>query len=84
MNALVSVRELNANVSATLARIESGESLTITKNGKPVAELSPPRQNPLDDPKRRAAIADMLQIMEKGIPGLNGPATYEERTGRGQ
>lgn len=81
MNAMVSVRELNANVSATLARVESGESLTITKNGKPIAELSPPaRPHWRDDPERRAIVERGLEVLKRGIPGLRGPATYEERT----
>lgn len=81
MNAIVSVRELNANISAALARVEAGETLTITKNGKAIARLSPP--DPAVEAKRRAAIADMMKVLEDGIPGI-APATYEERTGRGR
>jgi prevent-host-death family protein len=82
MNAHVSVRELNANVSATLARVEAGERLTITKNGKPIAELRPARPHWRDDPEQRAIVERGLAILERGIPGFGSPATYEERTGR--
>lgn len=82
MNAMVSVRELNANVSATLARVEAGEALTITKNGKAIAELRPPRAAWMDDPEKRAIVERGLAVLERGIPGLGAPATYEERTSR--
>jgi len=36
-------RELRNNVSEVLRRAESGERLTITVGGRPVAELGPPR-----------------------------------------
>ncbi len=80
MNTHVSIRELNANVSATLARVEAGERLTITKNGRPIAELSPPRPAWMDDPEKRARVEEGLAILKRGLPGLQGPATYEERT----
>jgi prevent-host-death family protein len=83
MHARVSIRELNANVSAALARVEAGERLVITKNGKPIAELSPPgRPHWREDPERRAIVERGLEIMRQGIPGFGAPATYEERTSR--
>jgi antitoxin (DNA-binding transcriptional repressor) of toxin-antitoxin stability system len=83
MNALVSVREFNANISATLARVESGETLKITRNGKVIAELRPPGADWKDDPEKQARAERLFEILDKGIPGLQGPATYDERTGRG-
>lgn len=83
MGAIVSVRELNANVSAALARVEAGETLTITKNGRAIAQLAPPLADDAEDARRRQAIADMQRLMDHGITGLDAPATYEERTGRG-
>jgi antitoxin (DNA-binding transcriptional repressor) of toxin-antitoxin stability system len=79
---VMSVRELNANLSKALARAEAGEVIEITKNGKPFVELRAKRANKLDDPQFRAAYERMVKGFEKGIPGLTGPATYEERTGR--
>lgn len=38
----MSVREARAQFAAALAAVEAGERVTITKNGKPVAELGPP------------------------------------------
>lgn len=39
----MSVRELKAKASAAIAAAERGETVTITKFGKVVAELNPPR-----------------------------------------
>ena len=79
---VMSIREFNANTSKAIARAEAGEVIEITRNGKPVAELRAKRKNRLDDPEIRAAYERMVKGFEKGIPGLSGPATYEERTGR--
>lgn len=38
----MSVREARAGFAAAIAAAERGERVTITKNGKPVAELRPP------------------------------------------
>lgn len=40
----MSMRELRNNGAAILGRVNRGESLTITRDGAPVAELSPLRQ----------------------------------------
>lgn len=39
----LSVREARANFAAAIEAAERGEHVTITKNGKPVAELGPAR-----------------------------------------
>jgi prevent-host-death family protein len=78
---LMSIREFNANTSKAIARAEAGEVIEITRNGKPVAELRAKRKNRMD-PEVRAAYERMIARMKTGIPGLRGPATYEERTGR--
>ena len=79
---VMSIREFNTNMSKAIARAEAGEVIRITRNGKPVARLIPDRQNRMDDPEFRAARERLLASMREGIPGLNGPFTYEERTGR--
>ena len=42
----MSVREARANFAAALAAAENGERVTITKNGKAVAEIGPPAAQP--------------------------------------
>jgi antitoxin (DNA-binding transcriptional repressor) of toxin-antitoxin stability system len=79
---VMSIREFNANTSAAFAKVEAGESLEITKNGKVIAEIRPKRANRMDDPEYRAKWEAMMASMRKGIPGLKGPFTYEERTER--
>lgn len=79
---VMSIRELNANTSAALAKVEAGETIKVTRNGKPIARIVPERVNHMDDPDYRAKHDIMMALLRKGLPGLQGPATYEERTGR--
>jgi antitoxin (DNA-binding transcriptional repressor) of toxin-antitoxin stability system len=79
---VMSIRELNANLSKALSRAEAGEIIDITRHGKTVLELRAKPKNRMDDPEFRAARERLLEGLRKGIPGLSGPATYEERTGR--
>jgi antitoxin (DNA-binding transcriptional repressor) of toxin-antitoxin stability system len=79
---VMSIRELNSNASKAVALAESGEVIEITRNGKSVAELRARPKNRMDDPEFRKKWEAMLATMRDGIPGLKGPLTYEERTGR--
>jgi antitoxin (DNA-binding transcriptional repressor) of toxin-antitoxin stability system len=79
---VMSIREFNKNTSAAFAKVEAGETLDITKNGKVIAEIRPKRANRMDDPEYRARHQEMMALLRKGLPGLKGPASYEERTGR--
>lgn len=79
---MMSIRELNANMSKAVARAEAGETIDITRNGKVVAELRAKKLNRMDDPALRAARDALLKHLETGMPGLQGPASYEDRTGR--
>ena len=42
----VASRDLRNNTRALLERVEAGESITITVDGRPVATLEPPRRRP--------------------------------------
>ena len=79
---VMSIREFNKNASAAFAKVAAGETLDISKNGQVFAEIRPKPKNRMDDPELIAARERMLERMKRGIPGLTGPATYEERTGR--
>jgi antitoxin (DNA-binding transcriptional repressor) of toxin-antitoxin stability system len=79
---VMSVREFNQNVSAALAKVEAGETLDITKNGKVIATLTPKPINRMDDPEYRAAYEEMIALFRGGLPYMGGAASYEERTGR--
>jgi prevent-host-death family protein len=44
----VTVRELRNHGGRVLDRVQAGETLTVTRDGRPVAELRPLRKPPLD------------------------------------
>ena len=79
---MISIREFNASVSRTLARVEAGETIEITRNGKVIVEMKPKTRRRQDDPEWQKARDELFEILEKGI-SLGGPFTYDERTGRG-
>jgi prevent-host-death family protein len=73
----VSLREANQNFSSCIAEVESGERLILLRRGKPVAEIVPySRQR--RDPKREAALQELISIMEEGIPMGGVPPTRDE------
>lgn len=77
---MMTMRELNANVSQAVARAEAGEVLSITKHGRPVVEIRPLPK--VRDQAWHDAYARMLERMEKGIGlGPVGTITYEDKHG---
>ncbi|MBK6403346.1 MAG: type II toxin-antitoxin system prevent-host-death family antitoxin [Rhodocyclaceae bacterium] len=64
------VAEAKAHLSELLARVESGEELTITRRGRPVAQLSPIR------PARRSADWPAIRAFRE-TTGTTGTATAE-------
>ena len=62
MSSTIAVRELRNNGSQVLARVQAGETLTITSAGKPVAEL-----RPLSAPARPRLTAQELISRRRGI-----------------
>ncbi|TAK55718.1 MAG: type II toxin-antitoxin system prevent-host-death family antitoxin [Gammaproteobacteria bacterium] len=51
----MSVREANQNFSQLISAAERGETIVITKNGTPVARISPQRSDRSGDPEWCAA-----------------------------
>lgn len=80
--ATVTIRELNANVSRVITRVQHGETVDVSKDGKVVAEIRPKGGDWLDDPVRREARETLLTLMDKRIFGMSGPLSYDERTDR--
>ena len=62
----VGAREANQRFSELLREAESGKDITITRNGKPVALLSPIRAQK-SDKARQKAIDEMVAAMRKGL-----------------
>lgn len=60
--------------------VEEGSSVTITRDGKPVAVLSPaPRTLRRSDPEFQAAWEQMVAMMEKGLDiGYDGKLDRDE------
>lgn len=59
----MSVREANQNFSQVIAAAERGETIIITKNGRPVARIAPQRANRSRDPEWRAAFKALEQSL---------------------
>lgn len=76
---VMTIRELNANVSQAIARVESGETLDITRHGKIVAEMRPKR--PVRDAAWLAAAGRVEAIMAKGFELGGGPLSEDDRYG---
>jgi prevent-host-death family protein len=53
----MTVREANQNFSQVVAAAERGETIVITKNGTPVAKISPQAADRGSDPEWRSAFA---------------------------
>ena len=52
----VSIRDANQQFSRLIKEVEAGETVVITRQGKPVAQLTPRPANRLDDPEVRAKV----------------------------
>ena len=55
--------EAKTPLSRLLAEVERGESITITRNGIPVARLVPVRD---DTPDRRGQVIERIKTLRKG------------------
>jgi len=66
----IAVNELRANLMKVLKKIEYGESLDITSQGKVVAKLVPPEysrekaRNKLKEIRKRAVIHDVISSID--------------------
>ena len=64
----VGAREANQNFSKLLREVESGKSLTITRNGRPVARMEPFLVRPKGSKRQREkAHAELMALLEKGF-----------------
>jgi len=60
LRTVIPQRELRNNVSEVLRRAEAGERITITVNGRPVAELGP--LTPAERPAKRGTAEGLRRI----------------------
>jgi prevent-host-death family protein len=69
------VRELNQHTAQVLARVQAGETVTVTKNGQPVAVLRPYGQ---EDPAVYPFRTDPMGL-DDSAPAFRGSADFSER-----
>lgn len=79
----MSVREANQNFSRLIAEVEKGETVIITKNGRPVAKVRPQPADLRDDPEWRAAYERLMAEMRewRGDGYRVGKITEEDKYG---
>lgn len=78
MNA-ITVRELNADVSKAIARVEAGETLEISRNNRVIAELRP--SSGKHGVERERAAKTMAAILARGFELGGGPLTADDKYG---
>ena len=73
MTKTVTLREANQSFSRCIREVESGEEFVITRNGVPVARLSPVSKRRVLTPEQQAALERLKAAMEKGWDLGAGP-----------
>ncbi len=64
---VVTLKQVNQEFSSLIRDVEAGETLVITRRGKPVARLSRYMGDRTDDPEWQAAYAEMCAAMGRGF-----------------
>lgn len=67
---LISVRDLRNHGGDVLARVQDGETLTVTRDGTPVAELRPL-------PRRSRSAAELV-ARRKALPSVDASALRDD------
>lgn len=60
----MTVREANQNFSQVIAAAERGETIIITKNGTPVARITPQAADRTSDPEWQSAFAALKKSLQ--------------------
>jgi prevent-host-death family protein len=79
--AALSIRELNANISKVIERVEAGEVVNVSRNGRVVAEIRPKIVRPVRDGRYWKARKEIERLLNEGLPLNIGKATLEDRYG---
>jgi prevent-host-death family protein len=67
------LREANQSFARCIREVESGEEFVITRNGTPVARLSPVSKRRVLTPEQQAALERMKAAMDMGWDIGAGP-----------
>jgi prevent-host-death family protein len=73
MTKTVTLRNANQQFARCIREVEAGEDFVITRNGKPVARLTPVARHRVLTPKQEAAWVQLQAAMEKGWDIGAGP-----------
>ena len=81
----ITVREANQNFSQVIAAAERGETVIVTKNGRPVAKIAPQPEDRACDPEWRANFAALKKsLRSKRATGYRvGTITEDDKYGDG-
>jgi len=74
----MSVREANQNFSQVIGALERGETIIVTKNGRPVAKIMPQSQDKASNPERRASFAALKESLRSKRSGRGFGAIAED------
>jgi prevent-host-death family protein len=79
----ITVREANQNFSQVIAAAERGETIVVTKNGRPVAKITPQSADRASDPEWRASFAELKKsLRSKRASGYRvGTVTEDDKYG---
>jgi len=79
----MTVREANQNFSKLIAAAERGETIVITKNGKPVARIAPQSADRSQDPAWQTAYKALVKSLrsKRGTGVHVGKITEEDKYG---
>jgi len=79
----ITVREANQNFSQVIAAAERGETVVVTKNGNPVAKITPLLKDRTRDPEWRASFAALKKSLrsKRGSGYRVGTVTEDDKYG---
>ncbi len=79
----ITVGELGTDPKSAIARIESGETLQIMRNGRSIAEMRPGGRLriPVRDSEWHAAVARLKVLVDQGMDLGGEKITHEDKYG---
>jgi len=69
----LTLRDANQTFAHCVRAVEAGEEFVITRNGKPVARLTPVSKDRVLTPTQQAAWERLSAVMHEGWPLNTGP-----------
>lgn len=76
----VSVADAESRLSELIRAVEQGQTVVLTQDGRPVAQLTPPPPSEVKEPRK--VVLGSMKGRIKFLPGWDDPMTEEELLGR--